>query len=99
MSNNTGKDMKRAGAFILLTFSLNYLLAFLFYGLGGRGNTPQALIMAVTYMFVPMTVAIILHGVTGIPGFIVLAMVNLVIFLYDRYRAEEKVDSLLHGSF
>lgn len=38
-------------------------------------------------------------GVTGIPGFIVLAMVNLVIFLYDRYRAEEKVDSLLHGSF
>jgi len=36
-------------------------------------------------------------GLTGLPGFIVLITVNLLILFYDRYISKEKVNSLMGG--
>ncbi len=53
--------MKRVYQFIVLTFSISWLTAIVFYLAGGRWNTPLAVIIAVLYMFVPMASAIILQ--------------------------------------
>ena len=50
--------MKKVLLFLCLTFSLSYTLAFAFVALGGRWNTPEAYLVGVGYMFVPMVVAV-----------------------------------------
>lgn len=53
--------MKKVYHFVLLTFSISWLMVLVFYLAGGRWNTPLAIIIAVLYMFVPMTSAIIVQ--------------------------------------
>lgn len=56
------ESLKRASVFIIITFFINYLMAFLFYGMGGGGYI-ATLVMAILYMFIPMTVAIVLQKI------------------------------------
>lgn len=52
---------KKIGLFIGITFFLSWLMAILFFLLGGRWNTPGATIIGVAYMFVPMVSVIIVQ--------------------------------------
>ncbi len=54
-------NIKKAVVFVVMTFLLNWTMAFSFFALGGRSNTLAWYVMAVTYMFVPMTVAILVQ--------------------------------------
>jgi len=47
--------------FIGLTYLLSYLLVILYFALGGKWIMPGSLIVATTYMFIPMLVAIIVQ--------------------------------------
>ena len=55
------KNIKKSLLFIGLTFSLSWLIAILFFLLGGKWNTPISMVVGVVYMFVPMTIAIIVQ--------------------------------------
>ncbi len=55
------KGIKKAMLFIGLTFCVNWLMAGLFCAFGGRWNTAAGLMMGAGYMFVPMTVAIVVQ--------------------------------------
>ncbi len=52
---------KKALQFIGLTFLLTYLYAFLYYISGGRLSGTSGLIIAIIYMYIPMTIAIVLQ--------------------------------------
>jgi membrane protease YdiL (CAAX protease family) len=52
---------RRVGLFLGMTFAVNWLMAGLFWKLGGKWNTPYSLILGVLYMFVPMFSAIIVQ--------------------------------------
>lgn len=52
------ENIKKAALFIALTFFLNYLLVILYLALGGKWLMPGSLIVATSYMFIPMLVAI-----------------------------------------
>jgi hypothetical protein len=54
-------NIKKVVLFIVLTFFCNWLMAFLFFALGGQTFTPAWFIMAVIYMFIPMTIAIVVQ--------------------------------------
>lgn len=54
-------NLKKIGWFIGLTFSFNWLLAFLFFALVGNRNPIATLVMAIAYMFVPMIIAIVVQ--------------------------------------
>jgi membrane protease YdiL (CAAX protease family) len=54
-------NTKKVLLFLGFTYLFSWLLAFLFYGLGGIPATPADVIMKVVYMFVPMTMAIIVQ--------------------------------------
>jgi len=53
--------MRKAGMFVGLTFLVNWSLALLFVALGGRLQSPIGILFGAAYMFVPMTVAILLQ--------------------------------------
>jgi membrane protease YdiL (CAAX protease family) len=55
------KQMRKAAIFIGLTFFVNWSLALLFFALGGRWHSPVGSAFGATYMFVPMSVAILLQ--------------------------------------
>lgn len=55
------KNIKKSILFIGLTFSLSWLIAILFFILGGKWNTSIAGYIGIVYMFVPMTIAIIVQ--------------------------------------
>ena len=55
------KDIKKAALFIGLTFFFNYLLVILYIALGGKWVMPGSLFIATIYMFVPMTMAIVVQ--------------------------------------
>src|SRR3972149_1660808 len=57
----TRNNIKKSVLFIGLTFFFSWLIAILFYGSGGRLGTPQAVAVLLVYMFVPMTIAIIVQ--------------------------------------
>ncbi|GFP18870.1 hypothetical protein HKBW3S03_00375 [Candidatus Hakubella thermalkaliphila] len=57
MTGNIGK----AALFIGLTFFFNYLLVILYFALGGKWVMPGALIVATTYMFIPMIVTTVVQ--------------------------------------
>ena len=52
------RNIRKSLLFIGLTFLISYSLAFAYFALGGKWNTPAAMVVAVIYMFIPMTVAI-----------------------------------------
>jgi uncharacterized protein len=56
-----GKHIKKASLFVGLTFFVNWSLALLFVALGGRWQTPVGSAFGAAYMFVPMTVAILIQ--------------------------------------
>jgi len=60
-SDAASECIKRASLFVGLTFFANWSLALLFIALGGRFQTPVGLAFGVSYMFVPMGVAILLQ--------------------------------------
>ena len=55
------RHVKKAALFIGLTFLVNWSLALLFFALGGRWHTPAGIAFGATYMFVPMSVAILVQ--------------------------------------
>jgi membrane protease YdiL (CAAX protease family) len=54
-------NIRKAALFIGLTFFFNYLLVILYFALGGKWVMPGALIVATTYMFIPMIVTIVVQ--------------------------------------
>jgi membrane protease YdiL (CAAX protease family) len=56
-------NIKKAPLFVTLTFLSSWLIASLFYAAGGRLNSPAALAVLLLYMFMPMTMAIIVQKV------------------------------------
>lgn len=52
------RNLRRAITFIGVVFFLNYLLAILYFTLGGQWVMPGSLIVATIYMFIPMAVAL-----------------------------------------
>lgn len=57
------RSVNKALLFTVLTIVASWLLAAVFYALGGRLDSPAAYLMLTAYMFVPMTVAIVVHRV------------------------------------
>lgn len=55
------RAVRKSILFIGLTFFLSWLIAILFFILGGKWSTPIATVVGVVYMFVPMTIAIIVQ--------------------------------------
>jgi membrane protease YdiL (CAAX protease family) len=55
------RNTKKIILFIGLTFGLCWLMAILFYALGGTWNTTGSLVMATLYMFVPMIMAVVVQ--------------------------------------
>jgi hypothetical protein len=55
-------NLKKVILFIALVFLINWLMAILFIALGGKWMmTPASLVVAISYMFVPMIIAIIVQ--------------------------------------
>ena len=54
-------NVRKVGIFVGLTYLLSWLIAGLFAAFGGQWNTPLATAIAVLYMFVPMTIALIVQ--------------------------------------
>jgi membrane protease YdiL (CAAX protease family) len=52
---------KKVILFVGLTFFANWLMAILFFAFGGRWGTAASLLMAASYMFVPMVITIIVQ--------------------------------------
>ncbi len=57
------RNIKKALLFVALTFFFSWLLAAGFYALGGRLNSPGAFVVLLVYMFIPMSIAIIVQKV------------------------------------
>jgi membrane protease YdiL (CAAX protease family) len=57
------KNLKKAALFITLTFSVNWLMAALFFALGGRWGNPVTLVFGAAYMFVPMVMAVVVQKI------------------------------------
>jgi len=60
---NTTVNIRKVLIFVALTFFSSWLLAAGFYALGGRLNSPVAVVVLLIYMFMPMTMAIIVQKV------------------------------------
>jgi len=55
------KKVPKALVFIILTFFLNYLMVFLYFLLGGEWGSSSSFYVSLFYMFIPMTVALVLQ--------------------------------------
>jgi len=55
------QHVRKAAWFLGLTFVVNWLLALVFFVLGGRWGTPAGMAFGASYMFVPMLVTILLQ--------------------------------------
>jgi len=55
------RNIKKTGIFIWTTLFVSWLFAAVIYTLGVRWNTAAAMVVGVVYMFIPMTVAIIVQ--------------------------------------
>jgi membrane protease YdiL (CAAX protease family) len=55
------RSIHKAALFTGLTFLVNWSLALVFFALGGRWGTPAGIAFGVTYMFIPMGVALVLQ--------------------------------------
>jgi len=59
----TQGNVNKALLFIALTFLANYLMITLYLYFGGKWVTPNSIILAIAYMFIPMIMAIIVQKV------------------------------------
>jgi len=55
------KNFKKAMLFIELTFPCSWLMAILFFVFGGKSYTSAFYVMGISYMFVPMIMAIVVQ--------------------------------------
>lgn len=55
------QNIKKTALFVGVTFLVSYLMVFLYLGLGGRWGSVSMAFVTILYMFVPMTVAIVLR--------------------------------------
>lgn len=55
------RNIKKAMLFIGLTFFFCWLLVALFFAFGGKWDTPASFAITMVYMFIPMTVAVIVQ--------------------------------------
>ena len=55
------QNIIKATLFVAMTFVLSYLLVVLYSAFGGKWVMPGALIVSVAYMFIPMTVVIVIQ--------------------------------------
>lgn len=61
MASSERVDIKRAGMFVGITYAVSYLMVFLYLHLGGKWASPWTALLMILYMFVPMTMALILR--------------------------------------
>ena len=54
-------NIRKISFFIGLTFFFNWLIAILFYAFGGKWNSTAAVVVGFVYMFVPMTMVVIVQ--------------------------------------
>jgi membrane protease YdiL (CAAX protease family) len=54
-------NIRKSIVFTLLTYIVSYLLVVLYFALGGTWTMPGNLIVAVVYMFVPLTIAVLVQ--------------------------------------
>ena len=59
----TQGNVNKALLFIALTFLANYLMITLYLYFGGKWVTPNSIILAIAYMFIPMIMAIVVQKV------------------------------------
>jgi membrane protease YdiL (CAAX protease family) len=59
--NPTSRRVRKSALFIGMTFAVNWSSAWLFLALGGRWFSPAGMAVGVIYMFVPITVAILVQ--------------------------------------
>jgi len=57
------QNIKKSLIFVGLTFLLSFMLVFIYLALGGEWVIPGSLIVATTYMFIPMIVTILIQKV------------------------------------
>jgi len=57
------RSLKKAALFTALTYAFSYLLVGLYLALGGKWELPNSFAVAITYMFVPMIMAILVQKV------------------------------------
>jgi membrane protease YdiL (CAAX protease family) len=55
------EKFKRVGLFIGITYTLSWLIIILFLAFGGKWGTPTAMMVAIVFMFMPMTSAILIQ--------------------------------------
>lgn len=55
------ENVRKAAIFVALTYFLSYTLANLYFALGGQMGSPEALVMTLVYMFIPMGSAIVVQ--------------------------------------
>ena len=61
LEENRAPMLAKAVIFTVLTYLISWLLVGLYFAFGGTWTRPGALILSVVYMFVPMTVAVIVQ--------------------------------------
>ena len=54
-------NIRKSIVFTVLTYFVSYLMVVLYFALGGTWTMPGNLIVAVVYMFIPLTVAIVVQ--------------------------------------
>ena len=54
-------NIRKISLFIGLTFFFNWLIAILFYAFGGKWNSSAAVVVGFVYMFVPMTMVVVVQ--------------------------------------
>lgn len=55
------RNIKKVAIFVGLTFFVSWLMAALFAAFGGKLDTPVAVVVIIAYMFVPMTIVIVVQ--------------------------------------
>lgn len=55
------ENVRKTAIFVALTYFLSYPLANLYFALGGHMGSPEALVMTLVYMFIPMGSAIVVQ--------------------------------------
>lgn len=53
--------IRKVGLFLGMTFTINWLMAGMFWALGGKWNTPSSMIIGVLYMFIPAICVVIVQ--------------------------------------
>lgn len=98
----------KAFLFIILTFFLSWILIIMYFIFGGQWVMPGSLIISTAYMFIPLTVTILLQKVIykedikksiGVLMMIMFTLLLSPIFSYVRLKAKSVLAAaIIHGS-